>query len=122
MFGARSSRCRLTLAMALGLLSVSLLGCGPTQSTAFLIDAETMMEAARTAQAEKLAPYEWTLARLYIHKSKEEVGYSDFEHAVDYAKKAVDFATRARDSAMKAARKGEAPPPAAPTTPPHTEP
>jgi hypothetical protein len=85
--------------------------CGPTQSTAFLIDAETMLEAARTAQADQLAPYEWTAARLYIQKSKEDVGYSEFEEAVEYAKKAVEFATRARDNALKAARKGEAPPP-----------
>jgi hypothetical protein len=88
-----------------------LAACGPTQSTAYLIDAETMLEAARAAQAEQLAPYDWALARLYIDQSKEEVGYSNFEQAVEYGKKAVDFATRARDNAMKAARKGEPPPP-----------
>lgn len=86
-----------------------LAGCGPVQSTSFLMDAETMLEAARTAQAEKLAPYEWTAANLYLHKSKEEVGYSDFEQAVDYAKKAVDFATRARDAAVKVVRRAEPP-------------
>lgn len=69
-----------------------------------------MLEAARTAQAEKLSPYEWTSANLYLHKSKEEVGYADFEQAVDYAKKAVEFATRARDSAVKTTRRSEAPP------------
>lgn len=96
----------LVAAAALGAL-----GCGPVQSTSFLMDAETMLEAARTAQADRLAPYEWTAARLYAEKSKEEVGYSDFEQAVDYARKAVDYATRARDNALKAARMGE------PTTP-----
>lgn len=85
--------------------------CGPVQSTSFLMDAETMLEAARTAQAEKLAPYEWTAANLYLHKSKEEVGYADFEQAVDYAKKAVDFATRARDGAVRTVRRTEAPAP-----------
>ncbi len=88
--------------------------CGPVQSTSYLIDTETMLEAARTAQADKLAPYEWTSANLYLAKSKEEVGYSDFEQAVDYGRKAVDFATRARDAALKAGRKLEA----APTEPP----
>jgi len=87
------------------------LACGPVQSTSYLIDAETMLEAAKTAQAEKLAPYEWTAATLYLHKSKEEVGYSDYEQAVDYAKKAVDFATKARDSAIKVGKRAE------PTTP-----
>lgn len=115
MFGARSSRWLRMVAVALGAAFV--VGCGPTQSTAYLIDAETMLEAARTAQADKLAPYEWTSARLYIDKSKEEVGYSDFEQAVDYAKKAVDFATRARDNALKASRKGEPPPPPPPPAP-----
>ena len=67
-------------------------------------------EAARTAQADKLAPYEWTAANLYFAKSKEEVGYSDFEQAVDYGKKAVDFATRARDTALKVGRRNEASP------------
>lgn len=115
MSGPQSSRWLRLLPAVLGAaLAVGAVGCGPTQSTAYLIDAETMLEAARTAQADKLAPYEWTSARLYIEKSKEEVGYSDFEQAVDYAKKAVDFATRARDNALKASRKGEPPPPPPP--------
>ncbi len=92
--------------------------CGPVQSTSYLIDTETMLEAARTAQADKLAPYEWTAAQLYFLKSKEEVGYSDFEQAVDYGKKAVDFATRARDTALKVGRRNEpsmSEPPVVPT-------
>jgi hypothetical protein len=93
--------------------------CGPIQSTAFLLDAETMLEAAQAAQATRLAPYEWTAASLYYSKAREEVGYSDYEQAVDYARKAVEFATRARDGALKAARKAEGgaplqPPPVAP--------
>jgi hypothetical protein len=95
-------------------LAVGAVACGPTQSTACLIDAETMLEAARTAQADRLAPYEYTSARLYLEKSKEEMGYSDFEQAVDYARKAVDFATRARDNALKASRKSEPLPPPLP--------
>jgi glucose-6-phosphate isomerase len=110
MFGARFSPRWLAVTVLVAVSVSGLSACGPTQSTAFLIDAETMLEAARTAQAEQLAPYEWTAARLYIQKSKEEVGYSEFEQAVEYAKKAVEFATRARDNAMKTARKGEPPP------------
>lgn len=88
-------------------LIIGATGCGPVQSTALLIDTETMLGAAKTAQADKLAPYEWTAANLYLAKSKEEVGYSDFEQAVDYAKKAVDFATRARDTALKVGKRNE---------------
>ena len=91
-------------------------GCGPVQSTSYLIDTENMLEAARVAQADKLAPYEWTAAQLYFSKSKEEVGYSDYEQAVDYGKKAVDFATRARDAALKVGRRNE--PATSPGTPP----
>lgn len=92
-------------------------GCGPVQSTSYLIDAETMLEAARTAQADKLAPYEWTSAQLYFAKSKEEVGYSDFEQAVDYGKKAVEFATKARDTALKVGRRNESLAPTEPSDP-----
>lgn len=85
------------------------------QSTALLMDAEVQIEAARTAQAERYAPYEWTAANLYYRKSKEEVGYSDFEQAVDFAQKAQKFAVQARENAMKATRKEE--PAAAPKAP-----
>ena len=90
--------------------ALALAGCGPVQSTAYLLDAEVQIEAARTAQAERYAPYEWTAANLYFRKSKEEVGYSDFEQAVDFAQKAQKFGTAARDNAMKANRKDEPPP------------
>jgi hypothetical protein len=83
------------------LLLLGLAACGPVQSTAYLLDAEVQIEAARTAQAERYAPYEWTSANLYYRKSKEEVGYADFEQAVDFAQKAQKFATQARENAMK---------------------
>jgi hypothetical protein len=87
----------------------ALSGCGPVQTTAYLIDAEVQIEAARTAQAERYAPYEWTSANLYYRKSKEEIGYSEYEQAVDFAQKAQKFATAARDNAMKATRRDEPP-------------
>lgn len=59
-----------------------------------------MLEAARTAQASKYAPYEWTKSHLFYEKSKEEVGYSDFEQAVSYAKSALEYAKKARDVAI----------------------
>src|SRR3989442_14107612 len=85
-------------------LGLALNGCGPVQSTAYLLDADVQIEAARTAQADKYAPYEWTAANLYIHKAREEVGYSDFEVAVDFAQKASKYANEARDKAMTIVR------------------
>jgi hypothetical protein len=106
--------------------ALGLLACGPVQSTSFLMDAEVQLEAARTAGADKYAVYEWTAAKLYIHKAREEVGHSAYESAVDYARKAKTYATEARDKAVHSPAKGELPPsPApepAPATPPATEP
>ena len=83
------------------------LACGPVQSTAYLLDAEVQIEAARTAGAEKYAPYEWTAANLYIHKAREEVGFSDFEVALDFAQKASRFANEAKEKAMSAVKKDD---------------
>jgi hypothetical protein len=107
----KASRAMLEVRWLAGVVALlALMGCGPVQSTGLLMDAEVMLEAARTAQAERLAPYEWTAAQLYLHKSREEVGFSEFEQAVEYAKKAVDFATRARDAAARGGRRaGPAP-------------
>jgi hypothetical protein len=77
--------------------------CGPIQSTAYLIDADVQLEAARTANAEKYAPYEWTSANLYLHKARQQVGYSEYGVAVDFAGKASKFANEAREKAMAAA-------------------
>jgi hypothetical protein len=92
------------LILIFGALLAALSACGPVQSTAYLLDAEVQIEAARTAQADKLAPYEWTLANLYIRKAREEVAYSDFEVAVDFARKASENANKARTLAMNAGK------------------
>ena len=81
-------------------LAGALAGCGPVRSTANILDAEVQIQAARTAGAEKLAPYEWTAANLYIHKAREEVAYSDYQAGVDFAVKASKFANEAREQAM----------------------
>lgn len=89
--------------LAVGCLLAVVAGCGPVQSTAYLLDAEVQIQAARTAGAEKYAPYEWTSANLYLHKAREEVGYSDFQAGVDFAEKAARFATQARQKSQAAA-------------------
>lgn len=81
----------------------ALVGCGPVKSTANILDAEVQIQAARTAGAEKEAPYEWTAANLYLQKAREEVGYSDYQAGVDFAVKASRFANEAREKSMAAA-------------------
>lgn len=68
--------------------AVSALGCGPVQSTSRLAEAEVAMERARVAEGDRFAPYEYYSARFYLHKAKEEWGYSDFEASYDYATEA----------------------------------
>lgn len=80
----------------------TLAGCGPVRTTANLLDADVQIQAARTAGAEKEAPYEWTLANLYLHKAREEVGHSDYQAGVDFAVKASKYANEAREKAMAA--------------------
>ncbi len=101
-------------------LLLAVTGCGPVQSTAYLLDAEVQIEAARTAGADKLAPYEWTSANLYIHKAREEVAFSDYETGVEFAQKASRYANEARQKAMAAANKGELLAPTAPSAPTRT--
>ena len=86
--------------LVVGLLAGLLAGCGPVKSTAYLLDAEVQLEAARTAGADKYAPYEYTGAKLYITKAREEAGYSQYQVAVDFAKKASDLATSAKEKAV----------------------
>jgi hypothetical protein len=47
------------------------------------------------------APYEYYSAIEYIHKAREEVGYSDYEPAIEYAREARTMARKARDIALK---------------------
>jgi hypothetical protein len=99
------------VAVSLGLLGSA---CGPMQSTAYLLDADVQIQSAKTAGADKVAPYEWTAANLYLHKAREEVGYSDYGVAVDFAQKASKYANEARAKAM-ALKRDEAPPALAPS-------
>ena len=89
--------------LALVAAAGALAGCGPVKSTSHLLDAEVQIQAARTAGAEKEAPYEWTAANLYIHKAREEVAYSDYQAGVNFAVKASKFANEAREKAMATA-------------------
>jgi hypothetical protein len=80
-----------------GFLALAFLmgGCGPVQSTSRISDAEVAFERARVVEAHEKAPYEYYTAIYYLHKSKEEWGYSDFEAAYDYARDARQAAEAA---------------------------
>jgi len=81
-------------------------GCGPAISSYVILSAEAQLDGARAAGADKLAIYEYTSAREYLHKAREEQGYADFGAAIDFATKAEELA---RKSTERAAALKEAP-------------
>jgi len=50
------------------------------------------------------APYEYYSAVEYLHKAREEVGYSDYQAAVEYARESRSFARSAREIALRYSR------------------
>ena len=71
-------------------------GCGPTRAGALLVEAGAEVSAARTAQAEDKAPYEFTAAEAYLHQARHDHSYANFETAERFARKSRDCARLAR--------------------------
>lgn len=93
-----------------GLLAiVATLGCGPIVSGVQIVNANIAVSAAETAGAKKYALYEYTAAREYLQKAREENAYSDFWAARTYADMALDYATKARKRAETVAGAEQAP-------------
>jgi hypothetical protein len=78
-----------------------LINCGPVESTHLIVQADTAVHNANTAEAQKNSPYEFYAAEQLLHKAREKWGTSDFEYAIDYAKDARDLAVKARERSMK---------------------
>lgn len=86
--------------------------CGPVQSVTVIWEASSAIEGARAADAQKLAPYEYTSAELYLDKALEEQSYADFEPAIVFGARAVEMAKKAKELSQQAGKT-----PAAPLTP-----
>ena len=84
-------------------------GCGPALSTYLIISAQTQLDGAKAADAEKYAIYEYTAATEYLAKSREEQGYADFGPSIDYAYRAQELARQAQERAEKEKAKERAP-------------
>ena len=97
---------RLALLIAAGLLAA---GCGPVQSVTVIWEASSAIEGARAAEAQKLAPYEYTSAELFLDKALEEQSYADFEPAIVFGTKATEYARKAKDLAQQAGKTPNAP-------------
>ncbi len=111
-------RWRAIARMALALASATLVvpGCGPVLATREVAEAEVALEAARAARAEVLAVYEFTAADVTLTKAREEEGYSDFQAAIDLARRAKGLADEARRRALVAPASLPAAPPMSPSS------
>jgi hypothetical protein len=97
------------LAVAVALLVIATTaGCGPIEYISQVGNkAASAVSAAKLAQADRYAPYEFTAAEEYLHKAREEGGYAQYEDAIEYGRRSEDLANRAR--AIAIARQSERP-------------
>jgi hypothetical protein len=61
--------------------------------------AQAQLAAANTADAPRLAPYEYTLAELYLAQAREHMGNSAYQVSYEYARKAANYARQATEKA-----------------------
>lgn len=72
------------------------------------LSASSSVEAAEVVNAEQYAPYEYTRAKEYLHKAREEASYADFQAANRFGKLAHEAAVEARKlSVARAANKND---------------
>jgi hypothetical protein len=84
---------------ALAVLALS--ACGPVEYISHItFQAQRAVDQARNANAEQLAPYEWTLAVEHLYKARELGGYARFQEAVAYGKTAVQYGRQAESIAL----------------------
>jgi hypothetical protein len=91
-------------------LALAALACGPISATSVIGDAEVALARAHAAESEKYAPYETTLADLYLVKAREEQGHAHYSEASQLAADAVKYASAATKKAAES-RAGTATPP-----------
>ena len=85
---------------ALVLLLLALTGCTAGRSLYYVWSAERSVTEAVEAGADTKAVYEYTLAREYLKKAKEETGYSDYKDAERLARKAETWSVKAAEVAQ----------------------
>jgi hypothetical protein len=91
-------------------------GCGPVEYiNQVSFKAASALAEAKEAQADKLAPYEYTAAESYLHKAREEASYAQYQDSIEYGRRAEEQAHKARAIALtRMSRSSPAPAPPAP--------
>lgn len=80
---------------ALLLISLGGTGCGNSLYALRANAAAIKLEEARTAGAQQIAPYEYTLAEEHLNKSMSEAAEADYGDAFNLANAAYDYADQA---------------------------
>jgi len=78
-------------------LLACLAACGPVayvQQVTF--NADSKVEEARAAKADKWSPYWWTRATVYLHMARERAGHADFQAANRFGRLAAEAAVEAK--------------------------
>ena len=87
--------------LGLVLLAAAASSCGPIEYLSQVSNrATSAVAAAKAANAERYAPYEYTCAVEYLHKAREEAAYAQYQDAIEYGRKSEAMANRARAMAM----------------------
>ena len=105
---ASSTRSLSLFVLAVGLASTS--GCGPVEYINQVGNkAASAVSAAKLAQADRYAPYEYTAAEEYLHKAREEAGHAEYGDAIEYGRRAEELANQARAITVeRLAKEGDA--------------
>lgn len=92
------------------------IGCGPVEYiNQVSVKAAGAVSAAKLAQADRYAPYEFTAAEEYLHKAREEAGYAEYQNAIEFGRKAEELANKGRAIAVSKLSQSAAGPSAAAT-------
>ncbi|MBS1120223.1 MAG: hypothetical protein H6Q90_2451 [Deltaproteobacteria bacterium] len=84
-------------------MAVVLAGCGPIAYVSEVTHrAERSIDAARTAEAERYAPYYWTRATQYLHEAHENAAHADFQGANRFGRLAAEAGQLAEQEAIAA--------------------
>ena len=86
-------------------LVVALAGCGPVAYVNQVTrSADSAVEEARAAEADKYAPYWWTRATQFLHMARDVAGHADFQGANHFGRLATAAAAKATVEAKLAAK------------------
>ena len=87
------------------LILFSSLGCGVTQSTTAIRDAERIHEEVIKEDTRAYAAYELAQGEAYLRRAKIAAGHSDHQNAIRMAQTARDAFIRSRDVAKQNKRR-----------------